>query len=236
MELIRGRITNYQSVRNSANFVFTESDQATFGVIAIPAGLVGAAAQSAGMLHSATSVEEEADYVSFDLVESKVRGWVWRSPFSEGDEVEVVAKRQNEHFEAYGIVRPLDRMVALYPHCSRALVPHIQNALKWIFYITVFTMIFLEVVVFFVGLGMHDLKYAFSAVTDSLVLLIPFFIFYGVMVGLLTKKWLPFVRLTERIFRCLEWQNYKNIDLVKSSKRKRAGNEPRGYGTFFFRY
>ncbi len=52
----------------------------------------------------------------------------------------------------------------------------------------------------------------------------------------LARKWMPFVRVAEKVFRALELPNPSHIDLVKSSKAQRKPDDPGEYGTFWFRY
>ena len=130
---LTGRIANYRCTRGNASFVFTESDRNTMGVIAVAAAAAGLGGQAMGVAAGASSMEEAADFVEFELHGQPVKGWVWRSPFQEGDEVEVAAEWQRDHYEAFGIARPADRIVALYPHCSRGRLRHVRNAVKWWF-------------------------------------------------------------------------------------------------------
>jgi len=59
---------------------------------------------------------------------------------------------------------------------------------------------------------------------------------FGVMTFFLTRKWLPFVRVSEKVFRTLGLPNPSNIDLVRSSKAQRKASDPGEFGTFYFRY
>lgn len=236
MELLSGQIKNYKCEQKTALFVFTESDKVKMGAIAIAAGLSGLAAQSAATLHSSSSLEEEASFVTFELGDKAVQGWLWRSPFVEEDEVEVVAEWQQDHFELYGIRRPKDHIVALYPHCSRGRVSHWRNALKWLSYLIMFIAFITEALMFAIVFFRKDFDSAMHFSIDilpGLFLIVPFF---SLMVWFLGRKWMSYVRLAERTFTVFGWANPKIIDLVKSSNAQRTGNEPRGYGTFFFRY
>ena len=60
--------------------------------------------------------------------------------------------------------------------------------------------------------------------------------FFNLMTVYLTRKWMPFVRVAEKVFRALEWRNPGNGDLVKSSKDQRRADDPGEFGTFYFRY
>lgn len=235
---LTGTISNYKCTRAEASFVFTESDRTKLGVIAIAAGLAGLSGPAISTAASATSAEEAADYVEFDLDGRPVKGWVWRSPFKEGDAVEVAAEWRDDHYEAGGIARPFDRMVALYPHCSRGVIRHSKNALRWWVVGTV-TALTTAVPIFFLG-GMvaessaSDLKKFFSNYFPWICIF--GFSFFGFITFSLARKWMPFVRLSEKIFQTLGFPAPGNVDLVKSSKVQRKPDDSGEYGTFYFRY
>ena len=129
LERLSGTIRNYKRKRESANFVFSDSDKTAVGVVAIAAGLAGLSGQAISL--ASADLEEPADFLEFDLDGKSVKGWVWRSPFREGDAVEIVAEWQQDHYELYAVARPEDRIVALYPHCSRGAERHVKNVVKW---------------------------------------------------------------------------------------------------------
>lgn len=224
LEKLNGTIKNYKRSRKYADFVFDDSDKTKIGVVAIAAGLAGLSGQAISLASAETN--EAADYIEFELDGKPVKGWVWRSPFREGDIVEVVAEWQDDHYEAYAVARPEDRIVALYPHCSRAAKLHVRNAWKWWFwgsslpvltgFIFMISMLisdespnrydrFLEGFPIFMG-GVASISFAFV----------------GLMTYSLTRKWMPFVRLAERVFTAFGWDNPGDIDLVKRSKETRS--------------
>jgi hypothetical protein len=61
-------------------------------------------------------------------------------------------------------------------------------------------------------------------------------VFTAIMTISLTRKWMPFVRAAEKVFRALDLPHPSRIDLVKSSKAQRKPDDPSEYGTFWFRY
>jgi hypothetical protein len=228
---VSGKISNYHSRRESASFVFTSGDQTNMGVVAIAAAVAGLSGQAIATASNASSMEEQADYLQFFLNGRPVRGWVWRSPLKDGDEVEVAAEWQGDHYEVFGIARPSDRTIALYPHCSRGSTAHSVNAFKWWFWLGCIT-IFLFITA--VGLSIDGISvfneiglYITSVIMSA---------FFGLMTISLAKKWMPFVLLAEKVFRVLEWNKPSNIDLVKSSKAQRTPKDPGEFGTFYFRY
>jgi hypothetical protein len=227
---LSGKMTGYRCTRASASFVYSNSDQHKMGVVAIAAALAGMGGQAASVAGYASDIEEPAEYVEFDLDDAPVKGWVWRSPFKEGDVVDVAAEWQGDHYEAYGIARPIDKTIALYPHCSRAKGRHIKNAVKWwgiwnaVFFGATLAGVF--------SLGGAD------------VLREPVFFWFNGALALgfilmfisLSKQYMPFVRVAEKVFRLLGIPNAANLDLVKSSKQQRTPMDPAEFGTFYFRY
>ncbi|WP_058088900.1 putative type VI secretion system effector [Aquabacterium parvum] len=229
---LSGTIRNLKVTRASASFVFTESDQTKMGVVAFAAAIAGLGGQAIATASNTSALEEEADYIEFDLTGLAIKGWVWRNPFKEGDDVRVAAERRADgHWEAFGVQRPADKTVALYPHCSRGRARHFKNAAWWwlvgwggfvgVFFVTAGVYVF--------GLELFTQPEAgFSAVGLML--------FFGAMTFSLSRKWMPFVRLAEKVFRALELPDPSNVDLVKSSNKQRTANDPGEFGTFYFRY
>ncbi|MDR2213858.1 MAG: hypothetical protein LBE21_09575 [Pseudomonadales bacterium] len=234
-ELVKlsGMISNYRCTRAIANFVFTDSDRTKMGVVAIAAGLAGLSGPAVATAANATSTEEEADYVEFDLDGKPVKGWVWRSPFKEGDQIEVAAEWVNDHYEAGGIMRPSDHTIALYPHCSRGRARHIKNVVKWWFIgVAILLGMVLLIVLSTVGFS----RFFPTLMTGFHYVALGLYAFFGLMSISLARKWMPFVRLAEKVFRTLGLPDPGNIDLVKSSKVQRKPEDPGEFGTFYFRY
>jgi hypothetical protein len=129
--LLHGRISNLRKTRCSQDFFFSDVDRAKMGATAIAASLVGVGGVAVGLSGMAVDTTEEADLLEFDLNGETVRAWVWWSIFSEGNEVEVVAERIGNTWQAFGIRRLSDKIVALHPHCSRGRFAHYRVSFKW---------------------------------------------------------------------------------------------------------
>lgn len=236
MQKLSGTITELKCTRDVASFVFAHSEYTALGVVEIAASLVGASAQAAST--DSSDMLEEADYVEFSLAGKPVKGWVWRSPFSDGDEVEVIAEWQGDHFEAFAIARPADSIIALYPHCSRGRISHWMNAAKWWligsgFIVTLLVVMFLLHALIFSPSWAETAKYMADLVPFTAVAIV-----LTCLVGtaLLAKRWMSFVRLAELVFRELGWHSPATIDLRKTSKQKITNADSAEYGVFFFRY
>lgn len=233
---ISGEISNYKVRRESASFVFSESDQTKLGVVAVTAALAGMGGQAMSVASNATAMEEESDYVEFSLGDELVKGWLWRSPFKNGDYVEIAAEWQKDHYEAFGVCRPQDKVLALYPHCSRAKTRHIKNALKWWLIITI---VFEAIVILSFATDGWDDFFRFwtkSFEKNGAWFLGGIAVAFGIATFSMAKKWMPFVNLAEKIFKVLDLPNASNLDLVKSSKTQRKNNDSPEFGSMYFRY
>lgn len=230
---LTGTITHYRCTRTEANFVFTDSDRTALGVVAIAAGMAGLSGQAIATAANATATEEEADYVEFELEGKPIKGWVWRSPFKEGDQVEAIAEWRDDHYETAGIARSSDQTIALYPHCSRGMSRHIKNAIKW-WFIGVTLLGIFSLLVAIPTFGLDDFWHTAADIVVWVV--IGFYVFFGLMTISLARKWMPFVRLAQKVFVALGWPNPGDVDLVKSSKAQRKPGDPGELGTFYFRY
>lgn len=236
LQKISGTISNFTCTRGVASFVFSETEHTAIGVVAIAASLVGASGQAAST--AMTDGLEEADFLEFTLDGQPVKGWVWRSPFNDGDDVEVVAAWQDDHFELYAVARPADRMVALYPHCSRGRTSHWLNAMKWWLIGSTFTVSLLSIMFLVHGLFFSP---SWANTVKNMANLVPFSAVSLTLLALLAtislaRRWMSFVRLSERVFRRFGWPGAGMIDLRKISKEKRTNADGPEYGVFFFRY
>jgi hypothetical protein len=238
IQVLKGRMTNYRCTRQEANFIFTDDDREAMGAIAIGAALAGLSGQDIGTAAAATA-NEDADYLEFEIDGKPVKGWVWWSPFQEGDDVEVATEWQEDHYELFAVARPRDRVVALYPHCSRASTLHWKTVRKWWF---IGSSLFVLLLLCMSELGYSgislesrpDHRYVFFyALKFSAAFCYPVF---GLMAWSLGRKWSPFARLAEKVFVAFGWNNPTNIDLVKISDETKKGNELITYGIFYFRY
>ncbi|WP_432241449.1 putative type VI secretion system effector [Herbaspirillum robiniae] len=236
LEKLSGCISSYRKTRGYASFVFNDKDRSRMGAIAVASALIGEHGQAAIMSHNAASTEEEADYVEFTLDGNEVKGWLWRSPFQAGDRVVAAVGRQGDRYELFGMMRPEDGVIALYPHCSRGRLSHIRNAAKWYGYLLLFIMLCVGILGFIDSGKPFD--FWFEMLADPYLKFIPigFLGVFFVMVMSLAWKWMPFVRLSERVLKVLGLPNPSNIDLVRSTKKLKTKDDPPECGHMYFKY
>ncbi|OQS28609.1 hypothetical protein B0T40_24815 [Chromobacterium haemolyticum] len=81
----------------------------------------------ASTARDASNLREQADSVEM----GSTKGWVWFSPFQDGDEVELIGTQRDGCFEIIAIARLKDRVIAIYSHCSKGKAAHIKILIKW---------------------------------------------------------------------------------------------------------
>lgn len=235
--LLKGRIHNLRKTRRNQDFFFTASDRGRIGATAIVAGLAGLGGVATGLSGMAMDTTEEADLLEFELDGKPVRAWVWQSVFHEGDEVEVVAERAETHWQAYGMYRIGDEIVALHPHCSRGRYAHYRAAFRIYLKCVIPLIIVFFATIFGVGYSMdgRDLDWlgllpmlVASALVGSII--------YGIIAYRVTRKLMGFVKLAEGIFEGFGWCNVESIDLPAITKRSKKPGDPAALGVLYFRY
>ncbi|RAM63523.1 hypothetical protein RB25_10120 [Herbaspirillum rubrisubalbicans] len=228
---ISGTIRHYTCERGEASFVLTRKDKARMGMVSVALAAAGMGGQAIATASNAAGMQEEADYVEFDLDGKKVKGWLWRSPFKEGDVVDAAVVWQGEYFELVALANPADRTIALYPHCVRGRRAFYALVFRWwlIFagvYPTVFTCL-----AFSLGrLSRHFFQLPFWLCWGGLVVGITFVIF------MLMLQWTPFGKAAQRVFSVLGLKDPSGVDLKKTTKAQRKPGDPPEMGAFFFRY
>lgn len=147
--------------------------------------------------------------------------------------MEVVGDLQGQVMNAIAIARPIDRTVALYPHCSRGKKRHIVNAIKWWLYLTMF---FVCSPLVFLQVAGSSQRLADALNEGGNLVALGVAVFLGLMVFTLARKWMPFVTLAEKAFAAFGWARPGDIDLANVTKAHRKAGDPDELGTFYFRY
>lgn len=203
------------------------------GALSAAAGLSGIAA---GMV--ATSMDEMREGafgVSFEIDGQPVRGVLWNCPFKEGDDVEVVAEKIDNHWNAFAVARPKDCIISLFPHAVSGEAAHYKTSLLvWIK---------IAVAVVLLGIGMFGVAELVSAEPNwnrwlSLALAGGggASVVFAVIGVLISRKYLPFVRIAEGVFTALGWEDVKRINLRKKTLKNIRPDDPPALGVFYFRY
>ncbi|MFL9867982.1 hypothetical protein PQR67_27730 [Paraburkholderia fungorum] len=234
-QLLRGRISNLRQTRRSRDFLFTAADRKKMGAAAIAAGVAGLGGIAVGLSGMAMDTTEEADLLEFNLDQKCIRAWVWTSVFKDGDEVEVVAEEMGDEWQGYGVRRIDDRIVALYPHCSRGRYAHYKSTFGWLVKIYGALYVFMWVLGIVMMALRRDTDYS-SFISYMLMGGLSGLLVFGFIALRISSKMMGFVRLAEGIFDGFGWKNVKSIDLPSITKKGKQPGDPGPLGVLYFRY
>ncbi|WP_288407041.1 putative type VI secretion system effector [uncultured Herbaspirillum sp.] len=225
LQKLTGQIQNFRKSRETANFFFTARDQSNMRLGAILSALIGDSGQAATLSNYASSIEGIGDYVQLELDGRALGGWLWGSPFKDGDYVEAAVRQQGNYYELFALYKPEERTIALYPHCIRGTRAFLRIALKRTLFVNLILLTTVSLLILF-GFN-QPLTYGmefFSSKEGMLGLLAGVLISTGCCLTM-TWKWLPFAKLAEKIFRALDFPQPAEVNLSESTKRLTTPDE-----------
>ncbi|MEO2217990.1 putative type VI secretion system effector [Chromobacterium vaccinii] len=231
---VSGQISHYKKQRTLANFFFTDNNQKIMGLAAIAGGLTGAFGQAAGNVRDAANLHEEADYVEMKVDGQPVKGWVWFSPFSDGDIVEVIGTKKESYFEAIAICRPSDRVISLYPHCSRGKKAHVKSVLKWWVILTGIIIAFIAILDGLINFFSSTQVEYVAQTASFFYAALSIYAISGIFAYVNGRKFMIFVRAATQVFKIIGLENVDNVNLPKLTKRKPG--DPGVFGVMYFNY
>ena len=204
------------------------------GLAAIAGSLAGAFGQAAGNVRDTKNLYEEADYVEMNVDGHPVKGWVWFSPFKNGDIVEVIGTQKENYFEAIAICRPADRVISLYPHCSRGKIAHITTVIKWWLGLTTLGVGFLAFLDVLDTFFSSNRTGYFIQTIEFFYATIAIYFLTGGIAYINGKRFMPFSQAATQVFKTIELDNPDSINLPKQTKRKPG--DPGVFGVMYFNY
>lgn len=232
--VLRGVLENLRKERAAGDFLLSDLDRSAAGLTAVASALAGSS--GAVGLASLAGAKEEADKVQFEIDGKQVAGWLMWFPFQDGDEVEAVAEPLRDGtYRTFAVLRPSDRTITLYPHCSRGRWAFFKNSAKLfaLFFILMVCSMGALMSLMFFSKGYDDWRGVAELISMASA---GAFVIYGVIAVNIARKFMPFVNMTEGIFEVLGWEGVGRIDLPKRSKAaRRAGGRP-GLGKLYFKY
>ncbi|WP_227108284.1 putative type VI secretion system effector [Chromobacterium rhizoryzae] len=232
---ISGKISRYKKTREMANFFFTDRDRNIMGLSAIAGALAGAAGVAASTARDAANLREQADYVEMEINGQPAKGWVWFSPFQNGDEVELIGTQQDDHFEIIAIARPKDRVISLYPHCSRGKNAHIKNIIKWwLGGMSIYVFIIFPLIILLYHLISGESGPYLFQDSNYLYMCAAMYTLSGAFSFVNGKKFMMYVNAATQVFKVLNLNEPDNVNLPKFTKRKPG--DPGAFGVMYFNY
>lgn len=171
---------------------------------------------SAGMNRKRFEPEVPAVFISANLDEQPVQGWIGFAKFNEGDKVEVVAAKTDEHYEIYAITRPEDQIISILPSCEMGHKFFLRYLIRHYFQtvLPIMTLFFFLVITLFMKQSLKESLLITAAITLIAIPCLAWIVwnFY--------KDYKNGVySFAEKIFNKLGWSNVENIDLCTQSMK-----------------
>jgi hypothetical protein len=152
------------------------------------------------------------------------RGWVGITRLQAGDDVEIIAEWQHDHYEVYAIALPEERIVSVCPQCDRGHISHMAWRIKNMFILAMILMLVLACFCFIKSLneeGWERLSFwreysLFLMMMSGVALL-----FSGMIAFFAYKAYAPTCcKLAEEIYYLLGMVNVAKINLNKITKER----------------
>lgn len=229
--LLRGQVEELIIGKIDKNYLRSEADDNASMLVAIALAMTGNDGMAMGTLNAIGSGSQQVDLVEFRIGGQHVKGVLWKFPFSENDEVEVVAQRQSKYpWKCLSVRRVNDGLIAVHPQCKRGRQAYILTCIK----------IILVVGILLAGAMSIMLEQTQEALATKYLLIGFAFclgsFFSGFFSIIAYFKDLKFIRLAELIFCAFGWDKPSRINLPKESKKRRKSEDKFPYGWTFFRY
>ena len=192
------------------------------GAAAAAAIVAGSPGVGAVMMAESESSNDRAEYVQGIINGRPFRGWVGITRLKAGDNVEMIAEWQHDHYEVYAIALPEERIVSLCPKCDRGHIAHMLWRIKNMFILTAILMFMFACVCLIKSLneeGWDQLDFWKEYFVFLMMMLGLAFLFTGAIAFFAYKAYAATCcKLAEEIFNLLGMKNVKTVNLNKKTK------------------
>lgn len=106
------------------------------GAAAAAAIVAGSPGVGAVMMAESESSNDPAEYVQGMINGRPFRGWVGVTRLKAGDNVDMIAGWQHDHYEVYAIALPEERIISICPKCDMGHIAHMLLRIKNMFILT----------------------------------------------------------------------------------------------------
>ncbi|MFE8047349.1 putative type VI secretion system effector [Brenneria goodwinii] len=236
LEKITGRLEAFSRIRCKANFdpdVYATSSDRTLtpgekGMAGAAAIAIGSPALAGLALKGEETVLDDADYVAGMINGKPFAGWVGFTHLAVGDEVELAAEWQDDHYEVYAVAVSAARIVSICPECNHGRYIDALFRAKLGTFMTLLMFIVFSSIGFFMGEGtfwenllnsvMNGHGRFYQGTTLMLVLGCAL---WGLFFYSAYKAYAKTTcKLAEEIFQVFGWRNPKWISLKKITARR----------------
>jgi len=176
----------------------------------------GLASLSAGMNRKRFEPEVPAVFISAKLDDKPIQGWVGFGKLNEGDDVNIIATKNETHYEVYAITRSADKTISILPSCEAGHKALLRLLIRHYFqtFLPICATFFFFVILVFIR---QDFKIVLIMTLAMTLIAIPCLL--GIMWGYYKDYRKGVCRLAENIFNQLNWADPERIDLYAENRK-----------------
>ena len=227
--LLKGTLRSVTVVDTELDLIFTPADRNAAAATGVAAAAMGLSGLAAGAVDSSVAdAKLPMKQVRFELEGQLVEALLWGFPFRDGDMVEAVVEPDASGYRAYAVACPKSRIIAVYPYSTSGLVAHILSSARIFFYFCLFFILPFCILIHYISV--HD------GISTPLSVGVGAAVIFGIVGANMSRKFLPFVRIAERIFTTLGFKDVRRINLRRLTKKLRRPDDPPALGDTYFRY
>ncbi|WP_410751589.1 putative type VI secretion system effector [Citrobacter sp. U14242] len=207
----------------------SDGQRGAAAAIAIAAGSPGVGAV---IMAESESSNDTAEYVQGTINGKPFRGWVGTTRLKAGDNVDMIAEWQYDHYEVYAIALPEERIVSICPKCDMGHIAHMQWRIKNMFVLIVILMLMFVSVCIYICFTEENYEGESFIQRFSVFLLIALCVSTAIsaVIAVLAYKACASTRckLAEGIFNLLGIKNSATVNLNKITKEREQQLKDKG--------
>lgn len=236
----RGRIESLVKITSRRDFISSpgyRKREKYANVMASTLALRTEAITATSSLYAQEARRERFDDVTFNLNGQAFAGWQWQFPFTDGDEVEVIARQRqdNNALEVLSVRRLSDERVSIYPRCTCGRKAYRRIWLKTWLWAT--ALIWIAMVAMMLGMALASSRGVEQELIWVLLTMLPVLLVVLGGLGLRISHGVGReISVAESIFRGYGWPNVADINLRATTKANQPTWEEVAPSRHLFRY
>jgi hypothetical protein len=206
---VAGIVAQLKTGITGENFVFGSGDGAAGGVAAVGLAAAGLAGAATGAAMSSGDAADKVTTFECKVGTQRVTGRFGEVTFADGDQIEVVGSMSNGALGALAAIRPSDRTIWMYPHCSRGSDAYRRFCFRWIPALSLLTPVAFVLTMTLIsgGKGLDFWFFATMVASGAVVV--------AILLVFLARRFLRFAKLSDQIFVGLQFDQPESVDLPK---------------------
>jgi hypothetical protein len=207
----------------------SDGQRGAAAAMAIAAGSPGV---GVAIMAESESSNDTAEYVQGMINGKPFRGWVGTTRLKAGDNVDMIAEWQHDHYQVYAIALPEERIVSICPKCDMGRIAHVLWRIKNMMVLTVLFMVMFFSICIYISFSQENtdgLPFFERFSTFLLLSLGTSIIISGLLAYAACRACLPTrCTLAEGVFHRLGIKNVSMVNLNKITKEREQQLKEKG--------